>query len=78
MNRLLVSFLAMLLMMPACITSSAYFGNTSARSKQVLYYWNATEPRTFDPHKTSGVSEQNIILNLLESLTSYDPQTLEP
>jgi oligopeptide transport system substrate-binding protein len=64
--------------LPACITAEAYFGKTTPPTSSVLRYWNAAEPRAIDPHKTAGVPEANIMMNIYERLTNYDAQTLEP
>lgn len=41
-------------------------------AKQSLVINNGTEVASLDPHKTEGVPESNIILNLLEGLVSND------
>ncbi|KAF0202225.1 MAG: oppA, partial [bacterium] len=66
------------IILPACISASAYFGKIQTRKEQVVYYSNAAEPRSLDPHKTAGIPEGNIIMSLIERLTDYDPKTLEP
>jgi ABC-type oligopeptide transport system substrate-binding subunit len=62
----------------ACITAGAYFGSTTPPGDQVLIIGNQSEPRSLDPHKTAGVPEANIMLNLYDCLTTYDPKTAEP
>ncbi len=46
--------------------------------EQVLYYANGDEPKSLDPHLTTGSPDNNIIMNLLEGLIIKDPATLEP
>jgi oligopeptide transport system substrate-binding protein len=70
--------LAAAVALQACVTAGAYFGSTTPPSDQVLYISNASEPRSLDPHKTAGVPEANIMLNLYDCLTGYDPKTNEP
>lgn len=62
----------------ACISAGAYFGSTEPPDEQVLYVGNSSEPRSLDPHKTAGVPEANIMLNLYDCLTTYHPETAEP
>ncbi len=45
---------------------------------QVLYYGNGDEPKSLDPHITTGSPESNIILSLLEGLVRKDHKTLQP
>src|SRR5438094_940933 len=66
------------LIMPACLKAEAFFGKTSPPKEQVLRFWNSSEPRSIDPHKTAGTPEQAVMLSIYESLTIYDPKTLEP
>jgi oligopeptide transport system substrate-binding protein len=61
----------------ACVSAGAYFGSTEPPDEQVLMIGNSTEPRSIDPHKTAGVPEANIMLNLYDGLTIYDPETGE-
>ncbi|MEW6734211.1 MAG: peptide ABC transporter substrate-binding protein [Acidobacteriota bacterium] len=74
----LLPLLLFCLSLPACITASAFFGKTVPPRQQILRFNNGTEPRSVDPHKTSGQPEINILINIFESLTVYDPKTLEP
>jgi len=46
--------------------------------EQILHLGNKSEPQELDPHIVEGVGEHNIIMALLEGLTTEDPQTLEP
>ncbi len=46
--------------------------------EQVLYYANGDEPKSLDPHLTTGSPDNNVIMNLLEGLVIKDPATLEP
>lgn len=64
-------------MLQACVSAGAYFGSTEPPDEQVLVVSNSSEPRSLDPHKTAGVPEANIMLNLYDCLTIYDPDTAE-
>jgi oligopeptide transport system substrate-binding protein len=46
--------------------------------EQILHLGNRSEPQELDPHIVEGVAEQNIIMALLEGLTTENPRTLEP
>ncbi|MCS6884877.1 MAG: peptide ABC transporter substrate-binding protein [Acidobacteriota bacterium] len=70
--------LTLLLFVAACADKSEYFGSTTPPATQELRFWNAAEPRSLDPHKTGGIPEFYIITSIFESLTCYDPKTLEP
>lgn len=71
-------FIVILIALPACLTSDIYFGKTTPPSEQIIHFWNSSEPRSLDPHKTTGAIEANINNNLYESLTTADPITLAP
>lgn len=45
---------------------------------QILYYGNGDEPKSLDPHLTTGSPDNNIIMNLFEGLTGKDSATLTP
>lgn len=75
--KMAVIILSMLSLL-ACTEQTPFFGNLQPPSTQVLRYLNAAEPRSIDPHKTDGQPEANIMLNIYEPLTTYDPKTLEP
>lgn len=45
---------------------------------QILHYANGDEPRSLDPHLTTGSPDNNIIMNLFEGLTTKHPETLVP
>jgi oligopeptide transport system substrate-binding protein len=62
----------------ACLPAGDYFGNVAVPRNQVLRVTNGDEPRSLDPHKVAGVPEQNIMLNLYDCLTTYDPETSRP
>ncbi len=62
----------------ACVSAGAYFGETTPPDDDVLIITNQSEPRSLDPHKTAGVPEANIMLNLYDCLTMYDPKTAAP
>jgi oligopeptide transport system substrate-binding protein len=65
-------------MLAACSTAGAYFGDSSIPATDVIIIGNAQDPRSLDPHATAGVPEANIMLNLYDGLTGYDPKTAEP
>ena len=44
---------------------------------QELYVGIGTEPAALDPHLTTGLTEFNVMIALLEGLTTLDPETLE-
>lgn len=54
--------------------SNVEYGNQN----QILYYGNGDEPKSLDPHLTTGSPDNNIIMNLFEGLVSKDHATLEP
>ncbi len=54
--------------------SNVEYGNQN----QILYYGNGDEPKSLDPHLTTGSPDNNIIMNLFEGLISKDHATLEP
>lgn len=59
------------------------FGNRRERvdagvRDQVLHIANGTEPEDIDPHLTTGVTEFNIQLALIEGLVSENPRDLTP
>lgn len=75
MRRIL---LLIALLLTACAERGEYFGTTTAPKLQELRFWNAAEPRSFDPHKTGGIPEFYVINSIFEALTWYDPKTLDP
>src|SRR6186997_1635425 len=77
-TRGLILLIVIALIMPACMKSGAFFGDPTPQTEQVLRFWNATEPSSLDPHKPESQTELNILMNIFEMLTSYDPKTLEP
>jgi ABC-type oligopeptide transport system, periplasmic component len=54
--------------------SNVEYGNQN----QILFYGNGDEPKSLDPHLTTGSPDNNIIINLFEGLLSKDHATLEP
>lgn len=80
MNRMAraLCFVAISVLLLGCTPSGLYFGALKIPEGQVLYATNGSEPRSLDPHKTAGVPEANIMLNLYDCLTTYDPKTAEP
>lgn len=77
----LIGLVIMALALPACTTvatTADFFGKISPPKEQVLRFNNASEPRSVDPHKTAGIPEFNIMINLYEMLTTYEPKTLAP
>lgn len=75
MKLLIIVVLALL---AACTSVTPFFGRVAPRADQTLYFNNGSEPRSLDPDKTSLVPDGNIIQNIFESLTVYDPKTLAP
>ena len=72
---LIIGLLALLLL-PAC-------GKRETRVEygdrhQILYWGNGTELQDLDPHIVTGVSEQHVIMALLEGLVVEDPVDLHP
>ncbi len=47
-------------------------------ANQELFYGNGDEPKSVDPHITTGSPENNIIIALFEGLVRKDHTTLEP
>jgi oligopeptide transport system substrate-binding protein len=80
MNRRVRAACALLaaLVLGGCMSAGAYFGGTTAPDEQTLVIGNESEPRSVDPHKTAGVPEANIMLNIYDCLTTYDPETALP
>jgi ABC-type oligopeptide transport system substrate-binding subunit len=75
----LALLVALALALQACATVGAYYGYVEPPDDdQVLVIGNQSEPRSVDPHKTAGVPEANIMLNIYDGLTTYDPRTAEP
>lgn len=46
--------------------------------EQILHLGNSSEPKDLDPHIVTGVTENNILMALLEGLVSEDPHDLQP
>ena len=46
--------------------------------EQILYEGNGGEPQELDPYVVTGVSEQRILMTLLEGLLTQDPVDLHP
>lgn len=47
-------------------------------AEQVIHYGNGDEPKSIDPHLTTGSPDSNIIKNLLEGLVTKNAETLVP
>ena len=45
---------------------------------QILHWGNLGEPTDLDPHITASQQDFNIVMNLCEGLTTYDPRDLHP
>lgn len=73
-----VSLVTLASLLAACVSASAYFGDTSVGEPGVIVIGNQQDPRSIDPHRTAGVPEANIMLNLYDGLTGYNPKTAEP
>ena len=43
---------------------------------QILHWGNLGEPTDLDPHITASQQDFNIVMNLFEGLTTYDPRDL--
>lgn len=50
----------------------------SGNREGIFHISNSAEPETLDPHMSTGVPENNIIMSLFEGLVSAHPTTLEP
>ncbi|MBW4698456.1 MAG: peptide ABC transporter substrate-binding protein [Aphanocapsa lilacina HA4352-LM1] len=78
-SRFLLALAALAL--AGCASTDAgplYFGKLVPPTENVLRVGNGAEPRSFDPHKSSGIPESHIFDNVHEGLTGYDPRTLAP
>ncbi|MCC6745495.1 MAG: peptide ABC transporter substrate-binding protein [Acidobacteria bacterium] len=76
--RVLAAAIAVSFGLQACVSVGAYFGETTPPTDRTLVVSNQSEPRSLDPHKTAGVPEANIMLNLYDCLTTYEPATGSP
>jgi len=74
----LVSATVGLLLLSACAPPAAYFGKIEPPEGAVLRVGNGADPASLDPHRAPGSVEEQIVINLFEGLTEYDPVTLEP
>lgn len=74
----LVIGVLIILVVASCASPDPYFGKTDPPSSLVLRVGLGAEPVSLDPHTAPGAPEEQIILNLFEGLTEYDPITLEP
>src|SRR3954453_19282701 len=61
-----------------CATASPYFGRTTPPASQCLVYSNGEEPGSLDPAQSTGSKSEIIMTALLDSLTAFDPLTLQP
>lgn len=59
------------------LAASTSFGTASISKDQTLKVGNGVEPRELDPAKSTGIPEFNIINQIFEGLTSFDPVTME-
>jgi len=69
---------ALMLVAGSCTHDDPYFGKTDPPVSAVLRIGLGAEPTSFDPHTAPGSPEEQVIINLFEGLTEYDPITLEP
>lgn len=74
----LVAALLAAIGLQACVSAGAYFGATTPPHDRTLIIANQGEPRSIDPHKTAGVPESLIMLNLYDCLTTYEPYSGKP
>lgn len=58
--------------------NEVYFGRLVPPEENILRIGNGAEPRSSDPHKTAGIPENTIMMNIYEGLTTYNPRTLAP
>lgn len=78
-NRLHISLLWVLTILLLCGCGEKKLTNVEyGNQHQILYYGNGDEPKSLDPHLTTGSPDNNIIMNLFEGLVSKDAATLEP
>ena len=70
--------LAAPLVLAGCATASPYFGRTTPPASQRLVYSNGEEPSSLDPAQSVGSRSEIIMTALLDSLTAFDPLTLQP
>jgi len=70
--------LAAPLALVGCAAASPYFGRTTPPASQRLVYSNGEEPSSLDPAQSVGSKSEVIMTALLDSLTAFDPLTLEP
>ena len=70
--------LAAPLALAGCATASPYFGRTTPPASQRLVYSNGEEPSSLDPAQSVGSKSEIIMTALLDSLTAFDPLTLQP
>lgn len=77
LHRLLISTLALTsLTLMAC--SNGETRVESGNRDGIFHVENSAEPQSIDPHVSTGVPENNIILALFEGLVSKDPADLTP
>ncbi|MCS6818080.1 MAG: peptide ABC transporter substrate-binding protein [Blastocatellia bacterium] len=67
-----------LLLFSSCARPTAYFGKIEPPSEAILRVGNGADPASLDPHRAPGSVEEQILINLFEGLTEYDPVTLDP
>ena len=73
---LVLPFLGLLLLLSAC--SRRETPAEAGRRTQTLLVGNAAEPADLDPHTSTVLSDQNLLLALFEGLTALDEQTSAP
>src|SRR5215472_14027283 len=62
----------------ACGGRERYFGRAKPPSTQTLVYEVPAEPTSFDPATSAGIAESYIWPALVETLVSWNVETLEP
>jgi len=58
----------------SALAATAFLMGSAAQAEMVLHRGNGAEPESLDPHKTTGVTEYNIQIDLFETLTIFGPK----
>ena len=77
-NHRLSLILMFLLCLPLLSCSSGESRVEQGNREGILHMSNSAEPQTLDPHISTGVPENNIIMALFEGLVTAHPTTLAP
>lgn len=73
----LICLMASLIVNAACSGCNKKMAS-SDKPEQVFVFNNITEPEFLDPALVADSTSMNIVMNLFEGLTEYDPKTVEP